>query len=207
MSQHYEEWVPKTKLGKLVKEGRVTSIKEIFEYNTPIREHQIVDLLVPDFKTKIINSEIVQRQTDAGEVNSYRVVTIIGNSNGFVGVGTGKARQLNSAQQKSLVDAKLSLVYVRRGCGSWECRCGTEHSLPNAVRGSKGSVELLVLPAPKGTGVVASEVVREVFDFAGVKDVWTQSFGETRNRVNMAYAALDALRQVLKFKSPSDWSR
>ncbi|PSN86819.1 30S ribosomal protein S5 [Candidatus Marsarchaeota G2 archaeon ECH_B_SAG-F08] len=202
-----QEWIPRTKLGKLVKEGKVASIKDILEYNMPIREYQIVDLLIPSLESKIIYSDIVQRQTDAGEVNSYRVVTIVGNRSGFVGVGTGKARQLNDARQKSLIDAKLNITYVKRGCGSWECRCGTQHSLPNMVRGKSGSVELIVLPAPRGTGVVASDIVREVFSFAGISDAWVKSFGETRNRVNMAYAALDSLRKALKFKSPIDWNR
>ncbi|MEM0121318.1 MAG: 30S ribosomal protein S5, partial [Thermoprotei archaeon] len=148
------EWVPKTKLGKLVKEGKVSSIKDVMEYDMPIREYQIVDLLLPNLESKIIYSGVVQRQTDAGEVNSFKIVTIIGNKAGFVGIGSGKSRQLNEAQEKALVDAKLHITYVDRGCGAWECRCGTQHSLPYKVYGKTGSVSVLIMPAPKGTGIV-----------------------------------------------------
>lgn len=201
------EWVPKTKLGKLVKEGKIASIKDIIEYNMPIREYQIVDLLLPNLESKIIYSGIVQRQTDAGEVNSFKIVTVIGNREGFVGVGSGKSRQLNEAQEKALIDAKLNITYIERGCGSWECRCGTSHSVPYRVYGKSGSVSVVLIPAPKGTGLVASDIARQVLAFAGISDVWVQSFGETRNRINMAYATFNALRNGLKFKRPSDWSR
>ncbi|HLH45370.1 MAG TPA: 30S ribosomal protein S5 [bacterium] len=201
------EWVPKTKLGKLVKEGKVSSIKDVIEYNMPIREHQIVDLLLPNLESKIIYSGVVQRQTDAGEVNSFKIVTVIGNKDGFVGIGSGKSRQLNEAQEKALIDAKLNITYVERGCGAWECRCGTQHSVPYKVYGKAGSVGVLLMPAPKGTGIVASEIAQQVLALAGVLDVWVQSFGETRNHVNTAYATLNALRRGLRFKKPVDWSR
>lgn len=201
------EWEPKTKLGKLVKEGKVASLKDIIENNMPIREYQIIDMLLPNLESKIIYSGIVQRQTDAGEVNSFKIVTVIGNRAGFVGVGTGKSRQLNEAQDKALVDAKLNITYVERGCGSWECRCGTQHSVPYRIFGKSGSVEVALIPAPKGTGLVASEIARQVLELSGISDVWVQSFGETRNRVNTAYATFNALRYGLKFKRPADWSR
>lgn len=201
------EWVPRTKLGKLVKEGKVGSIKDIMEYNMPIREYQIVDLLLPNLESKVIFSGVVQRQTDAGEVNSFKIVTVAGNGAGFIGIGSGKARQLNDARQKSLVDAKLNITYIKRGCGSWECRDGSPHSVPYKMTGKSGSVAVTILPAPRGTGLVASEAVRQVLGLAGVSDAWVHSFGETRNAVNVAYSTLEALRQGLKFKSPADWGR
>jgi small subunit ribosomal protein S5 len=201
------EWIPKTKLGKLVKDGKVSSIKDIMEYNMPIREYQIIDVLLPNLETKIIHSGVVQRQTDAGEVNSFKIVTVVGNKTGFVGIGSGKSRQLNEAQEKALIDAKLHITYVERGCGAWECRCGTPHSVPYKMYGKAGSVGVLLMPAPKGTGIVASEIARQVLTLAGILDVWVQSFGETRNRINTAYATLNALRLGLRFKKPVDWSR
>ncbi|MCL5788487.1 MAG: 30S ribosomal protein S5 [Candidatus Marsarchaeota archaeon] len=201
------EWIPRTKLGKLVKDGKVASIKDILEFNMPIREYQIVDALLPNLESRIIFSGVVQRQTDAGEVNSFKIVTAVGNRAGFVGIGAGKARQLNEAREKSMVDAKTNLTYLRRGCGSWECRCGTQHSVPYKMRGKSGSVSVNILPAPRGTGIVASEIVREVLGLAGVSDAWVSTEGETRNMVNVAYATVAALRRGLKFKSPADWGR
>ncbi|MEM3671479.1 MAG: 30S ribosomal protein S5 [Thermoprotei archaeon] len=201
------EWIPKTKLGKLVKEGKVASIKDVLEFNMPIREHQIVDVLLPGLESRIIFSGVVQRQTDAGEVNSFKIVTAVGNRAGVVGIGAGKARQLNDARDKSLVAAKSGITYLKRGCGSWECRCGTQHSVPYKMSGKEGSVSVHILPAPRGTGIVASEIVREVLALAGVSDAWVSTQGETRNIVNVAYATVQALRGGLKFRSPLDWTR
>ncbi len=201
------EWVPRTKLGRLVQEGKVGSLKDVLEYNMPIREPQIVDALLPNIESKVVFSGVVQRQTDAGESNSFKIVTVVGNRAGFVGIGAGKARQLNDARAKSLTDAKMNITYIKRGCGSWECRCGTFHSVPYKMLGKTGSVAVEILPAPRGTSLVAAEVVRVVLGLAGVSDAWAQSYGETRNPINVAYATLGAMRQGLKFKAPADWSR
>lgn len=193
------EWVPKTLAGRLVKEGKVTSIDQLFELNLPIREVEVVDALLPDLKHEIVSINFVQRQTDAGEVGQFQVCAVVGNENGYVGVGMGKSRQIRVAIEKALRDAKLNIIPVRRGCGSWSCLCGEEHSVPFKVEGKCGSVEVVLLPAPKGVGLVASEIAKVVLRLAGIQDVWTRTRGETRTPHNMAKAVYEALKKTYSF--------
>lgn len=102
MSEALSEWVPKTKLGRMVKEGRILSIKEIFDQNLVIREPEIVDYLLPNLKHEVLDVTIVQKQTDAGEVSKFRVVVVVGNFDGYVGLGIGKARQIRQAIDKAI---------------------------------------------------------------------------------------------------------
>lgn len=194
-----EEWVPRTLAGKLVKEGRVTSLDKLFELNLPIREVEIVDALLPGLKHEVVSIGFVQRQTDAGEVSQFQATVVVGNEDGYVGVGMGKSRQIRLAIEKALREAKLNIVPVRRGCGSWNCLCGEEHSVPFKVHGKSGSVEVVLLPAPKGVGLVASETAKVVLRLAGVQDVWTRTKGETRTQHNMAKAVYEALKQTYSF--------
>lgn len=200
-----QSWVPRTKVGRMVLEGRINSLNDIFEKNLPLLEPEIVDYLLPDLKYERIGISIVQKMTDAGRRSKFRVVVVVGNENGYVGVGIGKAKQYSDALNKALRHAKLSIVPVRRGCGSWECRCGTNHSIPFRVYGKCGSVKVEIKPAPKGTGLVAGDIAKVVLRLAGIKDAWTQSFGETRTSLNLARAVADALYRTYKFLTPVDW--
>ncbi|MGC9011396.1 30S ribosomal protein S5 [Thermogladius sp.] len=202
-----EKWVPRTKVGKMVLEGKITSLKEIFEKNLPLLEPEIVDYLLPNLKYERIDAGLVQKMTDAGRRTRFRVVVVVGNEDGFVGVGLGKAKQYVEALNKALRDAKLNIIPVKRGCGSWECRCGEPHSVPFTVVGKSGSVRIVIKPAPKGTGLVAGEVAKVVLRLAGIKDAWTETFGETRTSVNFAKATLNALKNTYKFVTPLDWLR
>lgn len=206
-SQSIEEWVPKTRLGRMVKEGKIVSIKEIFDNNMVIQEPEIVDYLLPDLKYEVVDVSIVQKQTDAGELTRFRALVVAGNLNGYVGLGFGKAKQLRQAIEKALIDAKLSIVPVRRGCGSWECSCREPHSVPFIVTGKSGSVIIKLIPAPKGTGLVAGELAKVVLRYAGISDVWTWSKGETRTSLNFAFATYEALKNTYKFVTVYDWAR
>ncbi|MCC5990766.1 MAG: 30S ribosomal protein S5 [Thermosphaera sp.] len=200
-----EKWVPRTRVGRMVVEGKITSLKEIFDRNLPLLEPEIVDYLLPDLKYERIDAGIVQKMTDAGRRTKFRVVVVIGNGNGFVGVGSGKAKQYTDALAKAIRNAKLNITPVRRGCGSWECRCGEPHSVPFTVTGKSGSVEIIIKPAPKGTGLVAGDIGKVVLRMAGIRDAWTESFGETRTSLNFAKATLNALKNTYRFVTPVDW--
>jgi len=202
-----EEWVPRTKVGRMVKEGRITSIREIFELNLPILEPEIVDFLMPDLKHEVVDIKIVQKQTDAGELSRFRVTVVVGNEDGYVGIGAGKAKQLRFAIQKAITNAKLNIIPVRRGCGSWECMCGQPHSVPFTVTGKSGSVVVTLYPAPKGTGLVAGDVAKVVLRMAGISDVWTKTLGETRTTYNFVRATYNALKNTYKFVTPEDWKK
>ncbi len=203
-----EEWIPRTRVGRMVKEGRITSIDEIFKRNLPILEPEIVDYLLGDqLDHEVIDVSIVQKMTDAGRITRFRAVVVIGNRDGYVGIGKGKARQFRFSIEKALRNAKLNLTPVRRGCGSWECTCGEDHSVPFITRGKSGSVEVILKPAPKGTGIVAGDVAKTVLRLAGIRDVWTFTKGETRTSYNFARATYLALRNTYNFVTPVDWQR
>jgi len=210
MSQQYaslEEWVPRTRLGWLVKEGKISSMKEIFDANLVIQEPEIVDYLLPDLKHEVVDVNIVQKQTDAGEMTRFRVLVVVGNFDGFVGMGIGKAKQVRQAINKAIRNAKLNIIPVRRGCGSWACSCREPHSVPFAVEGKAGSVRIRLIPAPKGTGLVAGDAAKVVLRYAGIKDIWTWSKGETRTTLNFVSSVYNALKNTYKFVTVYDWGR
>ena len=202
-----EEWVPKTRLGKMIQEGRISSIEEIFMEGLRIREPQIVDTLLPGIQEEVININLVQKQTDAGRRSRFKAIVAVGNREGYIGLGSGKARQVRAAIEKAAVDARLNIVPVRRGCGSWECGCGRQHSVQFQVEGKCGGVQVVILPGPRGLGLVAGEVARVILGLVGIKDCWTRSYGSTRTVPSFAYAVFDALKRTYSLITPADWVR
>ncbi len=201
-----EDWEPKTRLGKLVKEGKITSIQEIFVNNLVVKEPEVVRALVPNLEYEVLEIRFVQKMTDAGRRSKFRALVAVGNRDGLVGVGTGKAKQVPQAIQKALNKALLNIAPVRRGCGSWECGCGAPHSIKIGSRGTWGSVEVFLKPAPRGLGIVAGDTAKVVIELAGVQDVWAIAFGETRTPISFAMATYDALRNTYKIVSRDLWT-
>jgi small subunit ribosomal protein S5 len=200
-----ETWQPKTKVGQLVKSGKISSIEELFANHYRVTEPEIVDYLVPNIEQEVIDIQIVQRQTDAGERSSYRAIVAVGNRDGCVGLGVGKSTQVVMAIEKAAMKAKMNLTYVVRGCGSWECACGEPHSFVYRTVGKYGSVRIEILPGPRGLGLVAGDVAKTILRLAGVSDCWTRTFGETRTPLSMSGAAYMALKNTLKFVLPAQW--
>ena len=203
--ERLEEWTPRTRVGRLVKQGKISSIEEIFAEGWKIREPEIVDMLLPDIQEEVIHIGIVQKQTDAGERTRFKAIVAIGNGNGYVGLGSGKADQVRTAIEKAAKDARLNITLVRRGCGSWECGCGQPHSLPFEISGKSGSVVIKIIPGPRGLGLVASEVAKVILRLAGIKDCWTRSYGQTRTVPSFAYALYNALKKTYEIVTPMDW--
>ncbi len=204
-TQNLEQWVPRTRLGKMIQEGRITSIEEIFMGGFQLREPQIVDTLLPDLQEEVINVNLVQKQTDAGEKSRFKAIVAVGNRDGYIGMGSGKASQVRNAIEKAAADARLNIVPIRRGCGSWECDCGKPHSTPFNTEGKCGSVRVDVIPGPRGLGLVASEVAKVILGLAGIKDCWTRSYGSTRTVPSFAYAVFQALKKTYSLITPADW--
>jgi len=201
-----DNWVPKTQLGKQVYEGQVSSIYEIFEEGHRIKEVEIVDVLVPDLKDEVININLVQKQTDAGESSRFTALVAVGNENGLIGIGLGKAKRVRNAIVKGIRLAKLSLHPIRMGCGSWECDCGEGHTLPFKVRGKAGSVVVTLLPGPQGLGLVAGDTAKVVLKMSGIKDCWSKSIGKTTTTNSFAFATFEALKQTMSIMTLKDWA-
>jgi small subunit ribosomal protein S5 len=204
-SENLERWVPRTRVGKMIQEGRITSIEEIFTSGFQLREPQIVDALLPDLQEEVINVNLVQKQTDAGEKSRFKAIVAVGNRDGYIGMGSGKASQVRNAIEKAAADARLRIVPVRRGCGSWECGCGKPHSIPFRIEGKCGSVRIDIVPGPRGLGLVANEVAKVILGLAGIKDCWTRSYGSTRTVPSFAYAVFDALKKTYSIITPMEW--
>jgi len=200
-----EDWVPKTRLGRMVLERKINSMEEIIQNNFVIKEPEIVSLLLPNLEYEVIEIRLVQKQTDSGERSKFRSVVAVGNRDGWIGVGVGKARQVHQSIQKALNKALLNVVPVRRGCGSWECGCGGNHSILTASTGKWGSVRVILKPAPRGLGIVAGDTAKIVLSLAGIKDVWAIAFGETRTPLSFAMATYDALRNTYKIITKEFW--
>jgi len=205
VSTGVEGWVPRTELGRMVLEGKITSMEQIFQNHLKITEPEIVDYLLPGLEQEVIDVKIVQRQTDAGEKTRFKAIVVVGNRDGYVGLGTGKAVHVVSAIEKAIRAAKLNIIPVRRGCGSWECGCGEPHSMSTITGGKWGSVKLYILPGPRGLGIVAGEVPKRLLELAGVRDCWTRSFGETRTTLSFVGATYMALRNTNKIVMPEMW--
>lgn len=191
-----EEWRPKTGLGRKVKEGEITSLSQIFESGRRPREVEMIDTLVPDLEEEILNVNLVQRMHRSGRRLSFRVTAAVGNGNGIIGIAHTSGGEVAPSIRKAIDTAKLQVIEVGRGCGSWECGCGRPHSIPFEVTGQKGSVRITLKPAPRGLGLAASEVPQTILRLAGVRDVWTSAKGQTRTTINFALATFDALKRT-----------
>jgi len=192
------KWVPKTKIGKMVADGEITDIERIHQMNKPILEYQIIDKLLGGTDEEVLDVTRVSRTTDSGRKLSYRVTTAVGDKKGHIGIGTSKGKNVPLAIEKSVKVAKKNMKTIKRGCGSWECGCGEEHSLEKTVDGKVGSVKIEIKPAPRGTGIVAGETAKKILQLTGVKDAWTKAKGKTSTTKNFAEATLEALKKTRK---------
>jgi small subunit ribosomal protein S5 len=196
-----EGWKPVTRLGMLVQSGDIKTIEEALHSTYPLKEYQVVDALLPELSEEVLDINLVQRMTDSGRRVKFRVCVIVGNKDGYLGIGLGKDALVRSGIEKAVRDAKLHLINIKRGCGSWECTCGETHSIPFKVVGKAGSVKITLKPAPKGIGLAAGDIPKRVLEFSGIKDIWASSEGQTRTTFNQAFATFNALQQTAMVKT------
>ncbi|MFH1228968.1 MAG: 30S ribosomal protein S5 [Candidatus Aenigmatarchaeota archaeon] len=219
-----ENWKPKTILGKKVLSGEITDIATVFSEGMKISEPIIVDILLPSLEKETIliggmtgkgggkkrtPFKRSSRMHKSGRRYKISAMTVIGNRNGYVGIGlaAGPAGKNQEVMQKSLNKAKLSLIPIRRGCGSWECLCGTNHSIPFSVLGKSGSVRMTLLPAPKGVGLAVSDEVKKILRLAGISDIWSKSKGNLQMRANLVRCTFDALKKLNAYKVKSEFEK
>ena len=196
--RRYEEpvWIPKTSIGKMVVSGEINSMEEILSKGLRIQEAGIVKKLLPDLKTEVIDVGIIQKMTPNGQSTRFKALVAAGNENGWLGIGMGKSKQMRIAIEKANNAAYLSVSPVKLGCGSWECRCDQNHSVPFKVKGKGGSVTIEILPAPRGLGLVAGRKIKNLLKMAGIKDAWTTAKGSTPTMNSTSKAVLECLRQT-----------
>ncbi|MBI5393051.1 30S ribosomal protein S5 [Candidatus Woesearchaeota archaeon] len=214
-------WKPKTDLGKKVKNGEITAIDEILNSGIRIMEPEIVDFLLKNLETDLLMIgqakgkfgggqrrvfRQTQKKTKEGNKPKFSTFAIVGNKDGFIGLGYGKAKETVPAREKAIREAKLNIIKIKRGNGSWQDKSKEAHSIPFAVTGKCGSVILKLMPAPKGTGLCVEKECQKVLKLAGIKNIWAKSLGHRSTKMNMILACFDALRKLSTTKiSPVDY--
>merc|ERR1711972_115475 len=204
-----EEWKPTTKLGRLVKSGKVTSFEEIFRFAIPIKEPQIVDALVKrnqnTLKDEVMKVKPVQKQTKAGQRTRFKAWVLIGDEAGHIGLGQKAHKEVQGAIKGATLDAKMHFTPVRKGY--WGNKIGKPHTIPMKLTGRCGSVRCRLVPAPRGTGIVGAPTSKKVLQFAGIGDCYTQSRGSTKTKGNFLYALFFALTKSYAFMTPEFWGQ
>jgi small subunit ribosomal protein S5 len=210
-----EKWKPRTSLGKKVKAGEITKIEDVLDRGEEILEPEIVDILVPGLESELLLIgqskgkfgggqrrvfKQTQKKTAEGNRPKFATYAVVGNKNGYVGLGYGKSRETVPAREKALRQAKLNIMKIKRGCGHWQCNCGEPHTVPFQVEGKCGSVEIKLMPAPRGTGLVIHRELQKVLKLAGITDVWSKTQGHTNTTTNLIKAADKALRALMTMK-------
>merc|ERR1712201_23835 len=200
-----KEWIPVTKLGRLVKDGKIKSLEEIYLYSLPIKEHEIIDMFIgPALKDEVLKIMPVQKQTRAGQRTRFKAFVAIGDYDGHVGLGVKCFKEVATAIRGAIIQAKLSIIPVRRGY--WGNKIGKPHTVPCKVTGKCGSVTVRLIPAPRGTGIVAAGVSKKLLMMAGVDDCYTSACGTTATVGNFAMATYMAIAQTYSYLTPDMWT-
>ena len=205
-----EAWQPKTELGRQVKDGKITTLDEAFKSGKKILEAEIVDTLLPNLSSDLISVgqskgkfgggkksiwKQTQKKTREGNKPKFATVAIVGNKDGYIGMGYGKAKETVPAREKAIRKAKLNIMKIKLGCGSWEGDVTGNNSIPYAVEGKSGSVRMRLIPAPKGTSLIIEKECSKILAMAGIKDIYSKTRGHTATKLNLVKACFNALKK------------
>jgi len=198
------EWVPCTKLGRLVKSGLVPSLEHVFLHTLPIKEWQIVDFFLGEsLKDEVVRIMPVQKQTSAGQRTRFKCFVVVGDFNGHIGLGVKTASEVATAIRGAIWNAKTSIVPIRRGY--WGLKAGAPHTVATKVTGAAGSVRVRIIPAPRGTGLVAAPTTKKILHMAGLQDAYTSTRGHSKTQGNFVKAAIAALASTYAYLTPDLW--
>src|SRR3989344_1971042 len=205
-----EKWNPKTYLGKKIKAGEINDIEDVFNHRYKILEPQIVDALIGNLESDLISIgqskgkfgggkrsiwKQTQKKTKEGNKIKFSTLMVVGNKDGYVGIGVGSSNETMPSKEKSLRKAKLNLIRIRRGCGSWESGGKNNYSIPFEVTGKCGAAEIKLIPAPKGTGLCIEEECKKILRLAGIKDIYSKS-KNSKTKLNLIKACFNALKRL-----------
>mmetsp|Transcript_7748 Transcript_7748/g.19717 ORF Transcript_7748/g.19717 Transcript_7748/m.19717 type:complete len:284 (+) Transcript_7748:78-929(+) len=197
------EWVPVTKLGRLVKAGKIESLEHVYIHSLALKEAEIVDHFLPELEDEVMKIMPVQKQTTAGQRTRFKAFIAVGDKNGHIGLGVKTSAEVANAIKGAITLAKLTVVPVRRGY--WGSKVGMPHTVCNKLQGKCGSVRVRLIPAPRGTGLVAAPATKKMLFLAGIKDCYTSSRGHTRTMGNFIKAIFAALKKSYSYLAPDLW--
>jgi len=210
-----DSWIPRTQLGRDVRNGKIKSIDEVLASGKKIMESEVVDLLVKNLKTDTLfigqakgkfgggkrrAFRQTQKKTKEGNVLTFGVMAVVGDGHGHIGLGYGRAAETLPAKEKAIRKAKLNLVKIPRGCASYDCSCDEEHSIPIAIQGKCSSVIVRLIPAPQGTGLVIGKEMKKILKAVGIKDIYSRCYGKVGTTFNTAKACMAALNKLGEVK-------
>jgi len=222
-AEHLASWVPKTQLGKDVKSGKETNLDVVLKERKRILEPEIVDYLIKPRNDLILIGQAkgkfgggkrrawrqTQKKTKEGNILTFSAMAVIGDGQGHVGVGYGRAKETLPAREKAVRNAKLNVIKIRRGFENPEDKHNEAykhdpHTIPYVIHGKCGSVRVRLLPAPRGTGLVVGDELKKILTLAGVRDVYGKTRGHFRTTFNLAKACIDALQKTTQLHMPGD---
>lgn len=213
-TSNLENWEPKTDIGKKVKSGEITDLDEILNSGKKIFEPEIIDFLLPNLQIELLllgqlrgkfgggKRNIwrqTQKKTSEGNKPKFATLALVGTKDGYVGIGFGKSKETMPAREKAIRNAKLNLIKVKRGCGSWECGCGKDHSIPFKTEGKSASVRIKLMPAPRGTKLCVEKECQKILNFAGIKDIYSKT-SKSKTKMSLLKACFNALDNLSKIK-------
>ena len=199
-----DKWRPKTNLGRLVQNGKIKSMAQVFESNMRVKEIEIVQKLIPELQEILVSMKSVQRMTRSGQRNSHKAVVIVGDRNGHIGIGHKSAKEAPDAIRAAARMARLNIRPIR--LGYFGKAFGEPHTVRVKSSGKSGSVKLRILPAAKGTGIKAGPTAKKILELAGIKDCYARSKGQTCTKENTAKALIEALEGSSNYLLEDDWN-
>ncbi len=156
--------------------------------------HEIIDASQFELNDKVVTIKRVTKVVKGGRNMRFTALVVVGDGNGHVGVGLGKATEIPEAIRKGREDASKKLISVAMN---------DVNSIPHDFIGKFGGAQILLKNAPEGTGIIAGGPARTVLELAGIRNIRTKSLG-SNNKQNVVLATLDALAQL---KSPEEVAR